>query len=182
MKEPELEEEALTGKQDGSRVIVERRTMAETAEPVTVTLPSGKTRTLELKQTSPGLWQSAITASEAGIHRLDDGTLASVVAVGSADPRETAEIHTSEDKLKPIIAATGGGIAWIAANEGDRLSLPRLSKVKPGRSLAGSGWLGLISNGAYRVRAVERISLFNSLLALAGLLSLVCLMWYREGR
>ncbi len=182
MKEPELEEEALTGRQDGARIVIERRTMADTVDPVTVTLPSGKEQSLELKPVSAGLWQAAIAANEAGIHRLGDGTLTSVVAVGSADPRETAEIHASEDKLAPVVRASGGSFAWLASVGSDRLSLPRLAKVKPGRAMAGSGWLGLKANGAYRVRAVERIPLFASLLALAGLLGLICLMWYREGR
>ena len=37
MKEPDLEEEALQGKQVGKNLVVERRTMADTAAPVTAT-------------------------------------------------------------------------------------------------------------------------------------------------
>ncbi len=181
MKEPELEEEALSGKQDGGQILIERRTMADDTASVDVTLPSGKAEKLDLKQVTPGLWHAAMAVSEAGIYRLSDGTLASVVAVGSADPRETAEIHASDDKLKPIVAASGGGIAWLVSGAADSLSLPRLAKVKPGRSMAGSGWLGLKANGKYRVRSVEQIPLFGTLLALAALLGLLCTMWYREG-
>ena len=43
MKEPELEEEALSGRQQGNDLIIERRTMADRAADVTVTSPSGKT-------------------------------------------------------------------------------------------------------------------------------------------
>ena len=182
MKEPELEEEALVGRQDGGRVIIERRTMAEDAQPVDVTRPGGEAERVVLKSVEPGIWRGSIDVSEAGIHRLSDGILTSFVAVGSADPREAAEIHATEDKLRPVVEASGGGFAWLARSGSDRLSLPRLAKVKPGRAMHGSGWLGLKANGAYRVRAVEQISLFGTLLALAGLLSLICLMWYREGR
>jgi hypothetical protein len=182
MKEPELEEEALAGRQDGGRVVIERRTMAESAQPVDVTLPGGDSKRVDLKSVEPGIWQGSITVSEAGIHRLSDGVLTSFVAVGSADPRESAEIHATEDKLRPMVEASGGGFAWLARSGSDRLSLPRLAKVKPGRAMQGSGWLGLKANGAYRVKAVEQIPLFGTLLALAGLLSLICLMWYREGR
>ena len=50
MKEPDLEEEALSASQQGSQLIIERRTMADKADPVTVTLPSGKTETVELSE------------------------------------------------------------------------------------------------------------------------------------
>ena len=41
---------------------------------------------------------------------------------------------------------------------------------------------GLKANGAYRVKAVNQIPLFGTLLSLAVLLGLISLMWYREGR
>jgi len=44
MKEPELEEEALSGRQQGNDLIIERRTMADQAADVTVTSPSGLPR------------------------------------------------------------------------------------------------------------------------------------------
>ncbi|MGI9465244.1 MAG: hypothetical protein ACR2OM_14975, partial [Aestuariivirgaceae bacterium] len=182
MKEPELEEEALTGRQDGHRVIIERRTMAETAEPVTVTMPGGDTKLLELWQLQPGIWQAAMQADEAGIHRLNDGTLSAFVAVGNADPRDAAELHATTDKLRPIVSQSNGGFAWLSSGQGSRLSLPRISKVKAGRSMAGSGWLGLKANEAYRVKSVNQIPLFGTLLSLALLLGLISLMWYREGR
>ena len=59
---------------------------------------------------------------------------------------------------------------------------PRLVKVKPGRQMAGSGWIGLRDNGAYRVTAVTEIPLFATLLSLGVLLLAVSAMWYREGR
>ncbi|NNE22026.1 MAG: hypothetical protein HKN11_05395 [Rhizobiales bacterium] len=182
MKEPELEEEALVGRQDGHRVIVERRTMADKAEPVTVTLPSGKTSKLELRELLPGVWQAAIEADEAGIHRLDDGKLKAFVAVGNADPRESAELHSTTEKMQPIVGKSGGGFTWLSSGLSTRLSLPRLSKVKSGRSMAGSGWLGLKANEAYRVKSVNQLPLFGTLLSLAILLGVISLMWYREGR
>ena len=181
MKEPELEEEALSGRQDQSQIVIERRTMADKAAPVTMTEPSGKTRQIELSQSEPGVFSTRVDVAEAGIHRLDDGTLKAVVAVGSADPKETSEIHATDAKLRNIVGESRGAIAWVGTG-GDRLSLPRIVKVKPGRAMAGSGWLGLKANGAYTVRAIEEVPLFGTLLSLALLLGLAGLMWYREGR
>jgi hypothetical protein len=178
MKEPDLEEEALRGRQDNRQLVVERRTMADAAKPVTVTTPSGKTETLNLLEEAPGLWTARLAVSEAGLFRLNDDDLTSIAVIGNADPKETADVVATEEKLAPAVKALGGGIAWLA----DRGGIPRVVKADPGRQMAGSGWIGLRENGAYRVRGLQDIPLFATLLALAALLLLLSGMWYREGR
>jgi len=180
MKEPELEEEALLGRHERGRLVVERRTMSDDAAPVTVTAPSGRETTVELQEVSPGLFQARLEVSEAGIHRLDDGSLTSVAAVGSPDSLETLDLHASAEKLGPLVEESRGGIAWLG-RDGDEVDLPQLVKVKPGRAMAGPGWLGLQSAGAYTVRAIEEVPLFGLLLSLALLMSLLVATWYREG-
>jgi hypothetical protein len=181
MKEPELEEEALGGRQQGNDLIIERRTMADQAADVTVTSPSGKTAVVKLEQRLPGVFQGRLTVAEAGLHRLTDGKLSTVAAAGSADPRESGDVVATEAILRPVADATGGAIMWLDNGAG-RISVPRLAMVRPGRSMAGSGWLGLKANNSYRVKEIERLPLFGSLISLALLLALVSLMWYREGR
>ncbi len=176
MKEPDLEEEALQGKQVGNNLIVERRTMADKAEPVTVTLPSGKTAAVPLNEVSPGRFQGTLPVVEAGLHRLTDGTLDAVAAAGSANAREMSNLVSTAQILAPATAATGGSVQWLEDG------MPRLVKMQPGRQMAGSGWIGLRDNGAYRVLAVSDIPLFSTLLSLGALLLAFCAMWYREGR
>jgi hypothetical protein len=50
------------------------------------------------------------------------------------------------------------------------------------RVLAGSGWLGLKDREAYVTRGVKVTPMFTGLLALAALLALISLAWWREGR
>jgi hypothetical protein len=178
MKEPDLEEEHLSGHQDERNLVIERRTIADQVSPVTVTLPSGKTETVTLAEQSPGLWVGRLEIKEAGLHRFNDGKLEAVAAAGNADPKETADIVASEAKLAPVAQATGGGMFWLADNDG----LPRVLKVPAGRQMAGAGWLGLKENDVYRVRSLREISLFSTLASLGLLLAAICLMWRREGR
>jgi hypothetical protein len=176
MKEPDLEEEALQGRQVGKNLVVERRTMADNVEPVTATLPSGKTVTIPLNEVSPGRFQGSLPVTEAGLHRLSDGKLDAVAAAGSADAREMSNLVSTPKLLEPVAAATGGSVQWLEAG------MPRLVKVQAGRQMAGSGWLGLKANNAHRVLAVSDIPLFSTLLSLGALLLAFCAMWYREGR
>jgi hypothetical protein len=178
MKEPDLEEEALIGKQAQGNLMIERRTMSDRAEPVEVTSPSGKTQRVDLTQTAPGVWQAQLTVSEAGLYKLNDGTLTSLAAVGSPDPREAADIVATPSLLDPIAKASGGGIFWL----NDPARLPSFVKAAAGRQMSGSGWAGLRDNGAYRVASLREYPLFSSLLALGLMLLAFGAMWWRESR
>jgi TctA family transporter len=48
--------------------------------------------------------------------------------------------------------------------------------------LAGSGWLGLKDRQAYVTRGVTLTPMFTGLFALAALLFLIGMAWWREGR
>src|SRR6201999_2444171 len=54
MKEPDLEEERLSAVVRGDRLIVTRRTMADSAATVTVTYPSGRVETVTLAPSEGG--------------------------------------------------------------------------------------------------------------------------------
>ena len=176
MKEPDLEEEFLSAKQVGADIVIERRSMADSAKPVTITAPSGKTETKALSQTSPGLFTAKIAAGEAGLYTLTDGTLQAAAAIGNADAKEATEIRATSEKLAALASATGGALLWLEDG------LPRIAKSTPAQIMAGSAWLNLRDNNIYRVTAVKEIPLFSTLLSLVLLLIAASAMWLREGR
>ena len=176
MKEPDLEEEALEGNQQGQNLVIERRTMADAAEPVTVTLPSGRNETVQLREVAPGRFTGTIPVTEAGLYRLADGKLVAVAAAGSADAREMSSLVATASILAPVAAGTGGSVSWLEDG------MPQFVKVDAGRQMAGNGWMGLRANDAHRVLAVSDTPLFGTLLSLGVLLLAFSAMWYREGR
>jgi hypothetical protein len=176
MKEPDLEEEALSGRQSGGKLLIERRTMADDAAPVNVTLPSGKDETLSLREISPGRFEASLPVTEAGLYRLTDGKLIAVAAAGSADAREMSNLVATAAVLDPVARATGGGVHWLEQGQ------PQVVKVDAGRPMSGTGWIGLRANHAHRVISVADIPLFATLLSLAALLLCFGALWYREGR
>ena len=181
MQEPELEEEALSARFDGQNLIVERRSMADEVAPVKMVSPSGEESELTLSRAGPGLWRTQIRADEVGLHRLDDGTLSTVAAVGNANTRELQDVRTTDEILTPIADATGGGIFWSATEAGG-VDLPRIRMSATGRRMAGTSWLGLKSNDAYVVKSLRSVPLFSTLLGLAVVLFLLGFTWFREGR
>ena len=108
MKQPDLEEEALRLNVNGRTVTVERQTMADSVNDVTLTSPTGASRVLQLQPKEPGLWQTTLTASELGLWRATDGKLTALANVGPANPREFQEVTSTTEVLQKIAQATGG--------------------------------------------------------------------------
>jgi len=177
MKEPDLEEEALRATAVGGRIEVTRRTLAATFPKVTMTSPSGATRTLDLRQTAPGLGVAVVDVDKPGLYRFDDGTLRTVAAVGSPDPLEFSDVRATDAKLKPLVDATGGALMWIADQ-----SEPEIRTVRPGRAAGGSDWIGLRRNEGYTVAGINQLPLLPGILVALAFLMAIASAWWREGR
>ena len=177
MKEPDLEEEALRATSVGGRIEVTRRTLATTFPPVTMTSPDGSTKTITLNQTSPGLGQGVIDVDKPGLYRFDDGTLHTVAAVGNPDPLEFSDVRATDQKLKPLVEASGGTSMWLADNAD-----PDIRSVRPGRAAGGSDWIGLRRNEGDTVAGINQLPLLPGILVALAFLMAIGSAWWREGR
>ena len=179
MKQPDLEEEALRILVRGRDLTVQRQTMADAAEEVTLTSPSGKTRALALTETMPGVWRSTIEANELGLWRANDSKLAALVNVGPANPREFAEVTSTPDIVAPLVSATGGAATRI--EDGSGVHVPRLLGVR-GDTFHGDDWLGLKIREASVVRGIGVLPVFAGMIGLLLLIGILAATWTREGR
>jgi hypothetical protein len=180
MKQPDLEEEALRLIVRGRDLLIERQTMADTVNEVTLTLPSGANRTVTLQQGEPGLWRGSVRANELGLWRATDGKLNALVNVGPANPREFAEVTSTTDVLSPLSTATGGDARRLAETSG--VTLPRLVAMRSSDTYRGDDWIGLKMRDASVVRGIGVLPMFAGLLGLLLLVGSLAATWAREGR
>ena len=133
MKEPDLEEEALRAKARAGELTIERQTMADTTEPVTVRKPSGATETVTLTAAEPGLWRATIAADEIGLYRLDQGDKHAFASVGPANPTEFVDAHLDAGQAasRSSTPPTGASPAWPTRS--GALDLPRIVPVRSTR-------------------------------------------------
>ncbi|MSO84608.1 MAG: hypothetical protein EXR02_01710 [Rhodospirillales bacterium] len=178
MKEPDLEEERLTAEAKGAEIVVTRRSLADAPVSVTVTAPSGRVTTVEMKPdpATPGRASARVPTDERGLHRLGDGRLAAFAVVGALHSLEFADLRANADRLAPLARATGGGVFWLANG------IPEVRGVRAGRDAAGRGWMGLRRNEAFAVTGIRQIPLLPPLLMLAAVFAALALAWWREGR
>ena len=180
MKQPELEEEALRLIVKGRDISVERQTMADNVNEVTLTSPTGVTRTLNLQPVEPGVWRAGVTANELGLWRATDGKLTALTNVGPANPREFAQVTSTIDVLSPLTNATGGDSRRLA--DGTSLDVPRVVPVRTSSTFKGDDWIGLKMRDLSVVRGIGVLPVFTGLIGLLLLVGSLALTWAREGR
>jgi hypothetical protein len=180
MKQPDLEEEALRLIVKGRDLVVERQTMADAVNDVTLTLPSGATRTVKLQASAPGLWQGSLRANELGLWRATDGKLNALVNVGPPNPREFAEVTSTTQVLAPFAGATGGDSRRIS--DASSVTLPRIVGMRSSDIYRGADWIGLRLRDASVVRGIGVLPMFAGLLGLLLLVGALAATWAREGR
>ena len=166
--------------------------MEEKVGPAHISAPGGETSEATLEKVGPGLWRSTVDVKSPGLYKIETqstlGALTAVAHAGIEDAREMNEVTATDEKLKPLVEMTGGGVFWTRG--GGLFSAVILGRraaahlhARPTRACwrapAGSG---LKDREAFVTRGVRLIPMFTGFLALAALLALMAATWWREGR
>ena len=176
MKEPALEEEALTARVDGGRLLIERRSL-EDAGPgnATITAPDKAESQVPLRPTGPGRAAAEAPAPLPGVYQVSDGVRTAFAAAGAANPMEIADLRATATHISAPLRG-GGGAAWLAPD-----GAPQLRRTEPDREAAGPGWIGLPRRRDHLVTGLEAVPLLPPWAALPLLLGLAVLAWRKEG-
>ncbi len=176
MKEPELEEEALTVTTEGQTMSITRRTLGDAVGDVTITGPDGTVTVVPLEETAPGRFTATWTGPEIGLYRLVEGDQDAVIALGPSAPREFERTIASDEQLADPTAANNGGVRRLEDG------VPDIRQVREGRVAAGRGWIGITPREAYVTADISVSPLLPAwaMLLLASLLAVAA--WLREGR
>ncbi|MBO0711949.1 MAG: hypothetical protein J2P47_11795 [Acetobacteraceae bacterium] len=181
MKEPELEENALSARVEAGKLQIDRRsTEANPPASVTVTDPDGHSETVALTQIAPGHAAAGLAATSPGVWRVSDGARSAYAASGAANPLELADLRATAGVLGHVARASGGGVHWLD-NGSDGGSVPTLLRTEPDREASGSGWIGLERRHDHLVTGIAALALLPAWLALPLMLGLALIAWRREG-
>lgn len=181
MKEPDLEEEALRAEAKGGRLEVERRSLAERKEPVTVIRPDGSETRLMLEEQGNGIASGRLPADLPGIYRIRDGERETIATMGAINPREFSDPRATPAVLKPLTDVSHGSVRWLHDGMPDirMVDKPTRSAV---REQAGRNWIGLYRQNDYVVTGLTLTPLVLPLAMLTALLLGMLLMWRCESR
>jgi len=181
LKEPALEEEALTARAAGRTLEVTRQTIGDDPGPATIKAPSGKTQTMQLKQTQPGLFQAEKHMDEIGLYQITDGNLSTLVHVGAVDAPEFKAMISTTETLKPLAEKTKGLVTRVAG-AGGGVTVPPILPVRGAVRIADDQRLTIRMTDETVLKGVNTLPLFAGFAGLSALLFAFSAMWWREGR
>jgi len=176
MKEPDLEEEDLSARVDGSELLIERRSLSPELPEIVVTLPSGETRSLTLAAGDDGVDRASLPVEELGIYRVSDGSHKALAAAGPLNPLEYADLRSTDEAMAPLLEASGGSSLRLADT-----AVPDIRKQRSNRNLSGRDWIGLRAQERYLVTGITQTALLPALLVLLAAIGIAIAAWYREG-
>ncbi|MEM9145198.1 MAG: glutamine amidotransferase [Pseudomonadota bacterium] len=178
MREPELEEEALFAMVEGTRVIVERRTLAEEGPDAVLARPPGadEEREIPLAPAGPGRFRAVIEDAEEGLWRFREGAVTAVAAVGPPAPKEYEAPLATETILAQLAEASGGRTGWLSDG------IPQVRAIAEGRRAHGRSWLGLERREAFKITGITLTPMLPAWLAALATGVLFLAAWRVEGR
>ncbi|GER07352.1 membrane protein [Iodidimonas muriae] len=176
MKEPDLEEKALSARSDGEDIVVERRSLSGEQAMVTVTGPDGSERTLMLSPGANGIAEGRLLATEAGLYRISDGEDETVAGIGPVGGHELSRIMPTDQIVRDVAQKTGGGIFWLEDG------LPDIRHPSKQATAAGNGWMGLPQRRASRIEDIAQTALLPAWAWAVILAGLLALTWRKESR
>jgi hypothetical protein len=177
MKEPDLEEEDLRASVVDGRIEILRRSLSDKPVTVHVTTPAGNKADVGLKDQGDGRQTGSLAVAETGLYRLTDGQHLAFAASGPLNPLEIADLHSTAEKMQPLLTASGGRAFRLSDGH-----LPEIRKVQAGHATSGSNWLGLLASQDYVVTGIRQMSLLPTYAGLILGLGALLLAWRRESR
>jgi len=189
LKQPELEEEALRARVEGSHIYIERQTMMAIDDDdwdydllrAKIITPSGAEKEQELTWDATSLLRGDFMSDEIGLFRIENGDKTTFALIGSLDAPEFAEVISTTAKLEPLISSSGGNIMRLSQGGEAAVTLPPIQIVAEGGRKADNRLI-LNESRDSRLLRVETVPLYSAFLALFVTLLLLGATWYREGR
>jgi hypothetical protein len=181
MKEPALEEEALTARAQGRTLEITRQTIGGDPGEATVRYPSGKTENLPLAQSEPGLYKAEKKMDEIGLFEIRNGDLTTLVHVGAVDAPEFKAMESTPEALKPITDKTRGLVARVSDATG-AIEVPPVLPVRGQIRVADSERMQIKLTNETVLKGINTLPLFAGFAGVGVLLLAFGAMWWREGR
>ncbi|MCQ2003579.1 hypothetical protein [Rhizobium sp. NRK18] len=181
MKEPALEEEALTAKSSGRTLEITRQTIGDDPGPATVRFPSGKSESVTLTQSKPGLYAAEVKTDETGLFQITNGDLSTLAHVGAPDAPEFKAMVSTEQVLAPVVEASKGLMTRVEKADGN-VDVPAVLPLSGTIRTADSQRMVVHLTDESVLKGINTYPLFAGFAGLGALLLAFSAMWWREGR
>ncbi len=179
MKEPALEEEALRAKAERGMLTIERQTMADRVDAVTLIAPSGTESRITLDASRPGLWRATIKPEELGLYKASNGALTAFASVGPANPREFQDVLSTTDRLAALAEMSRGSVRRVADQPKDA-HVPTILTLSDATRYAGADFIALRDTKSETVLGIKLWPLLQGVWGVLLLVGALVALWVGE--
>lgn len=177
MKEPELEEEALSGKMVDGNLEIIRRSLKNDPFNIEVTGPDENKTTHLISPSADGKAFLRLPASLPGLYRITDQKFSILVANGSSESQEFSDLISTSKLLKPIIDQTKGVVIRLSEYPNFNWQI-----VQKNRDNGGKNWFGFSARDNYQMVGIDQANILSPYLLILLGIGASFMAWYREGR
>ncbi|CDG40059.1 MULTISPECIES: glutamine amidotransferase [Asaia] len=183
MKEPDLEENQLRATIGEDSLHVERHSDSERLSgPAMITAPDGRTFPLTLKPSGNGVFEARYPVTgQDGLWTIRQDGLTSFAAQASRNPIEDADLRATALRLSPLAKQSHGAALWLGPDTATP-AIRQIADAGRGTAMSGAGWIGFPRQMVPVASSSRLTEIVPSWLALCGVLALLFLGWWREGR
>jgi hypothetical protein len=181
MKEPALEEEALTARAVGRDIVITRQTLGKEVPAATLRAPDGTVSEAKLAETDPGRFTATVKTAMTGLYEISNGDFKTLVHVGAVDAAEFREMVSTTEKLADL-AKDSRGIVRRLDQGGATAEIPQILTVRGQVRVEDPDRLVVRMTDETELKGVTTLPLFGGFLGLGLLALAIGGTWWREGR
>jgi hypothetical protein len=181
MKEPALEEEALTARSLGRDIVVTRQTLGKDVPAATLRAPDGTLSQATLTESEPGLFTATVKTAMTGLYEVSNGEFKTLVHVGAVDAPEFREMVSTTDKLATLARDSRGIVRRLDQGNG-AVEIPQILTVRGQVRVDDPDRLVVRMTDETELKGVTTLPLFGGFLGLGLLALAIGATWWREGR
>ena len=143
--------------------------------------PSGKTESLPLTESEPGLYKAEKRMDEIGLFEIRNGKLSTLVHIGAVDAPEFKAMISTTNVLKPIVERSKGLVTRVASEKGT-ISVPPILPVRGQIRVSDNDRMMIRMTSETVLKGINTLPLFAGFAGVGILLLAFGAMWWREGR
>jgi len=187
MKEPDLEEDGLQARVQGSQIKLIKRALREEDIIVQMRKPDGTSEDITLKPEQGKAAETTINAGTAGIYTFTHEAQKVFAVVGDLNTAEQTDLLSTLNEIEPLVTITNGYIVRLDNNNTPDIRLRdhstnSMSSRENRLSVFGNNWMGFLDRKAYSVAGTKETPFIPLMPAFLILFLGIIAAWIWESR
>ncbi len=178
LKTPEFDVNHIQYKKEDDLITFEVNSLTAKNIQANIVYPSGKKKTITLKNNKKGYLKGKFSSDEIGKHSIKIGKIKKYIYPEINDVLEIIDIRSTEEKIRAIqeMQTFKSSIFWHYEK------LPKIVKIYNNKVLYGKNWIGILEKKVLKEKSLNKENFIKWYYLAILILFFLFYSWYREGK